>query len=165
MPGGFRRARACCDGLARDLLMERQPSMFNPKPATMRNLSITAISSDVATLEGLGSYLKRRVAYRGALAAEEPAEETMRSDCVIFYTDGVPPRAAQRLARRLISSPTVSLVILVTALSPKDCEALIGARSTSNRLIVLPAPAWPWTVFATVESSLPGKSRSVAQLC
>lgn len=142
-----------------------QVSMFNAKPATMRNLSVTAISSNAATLEGLGSYLRRRVAFRGALTAEEPSEETMRSDCVIFYPDGVAPRAAQRLARRLISSPTVSLVILVTALPLADCEVLVGTRSANNRLIVLPAPAWPWTVFATLESSLPGRYRVASQLC
>ena len=139
--------------------------MFNAKPAAMRNLSVTGIAMDPGTLEGLGHYLRRRVAYRGVFAADEPSEESMRSDCVVLYPDGLPLRAAQRLARRLISCPTVSLVIIVTALPAAERQTLVGSRSASNCLIFLPIPAWPWTVFATIESSLPGRYRAASQQC
>ena len=89
----------------------------------------------------------------------------MRSDCVIFYPDGLPLRSAQRVARRLISSPIVSLVIIATDLPAADRQMLVGSRGASNRLIFLPMPAWPWTVFATIESSLPGRYRAASHLC
>ena len=139
--------------------------MFNAKPATRRSLSVTAISHNAATIEGLGRYLRRRVTFRAALASEEPSEESLRSDCVVLYPDGLPARAAQRLARRLIGSPTVSLVIVVTALPAAERQALVGSRSSINRLIFLPLPAWPWTIFATIESSLPSRDRAASRFC
>ena len=139
--------------------------MFNAKPATRRSLSVTAVSRDAATIEGLGCYLRRRVAFRAALASEEPSDESLRSDCVVLYPDGLPSRAAQRLARRLIGSPTVSLVIIVTALPVAEYQTLVGSRSSNNRLIFLPTPAWPWTVYATIESSLSGPYRAASRLC
>jgi hypothetical protein len=139
--------------------------MFNAKPATKRSLNVTVIGHDMATIEGLGGYLRRRVAFRAALASEEPSEQTMRSDCVVLYLDELSRRSAQRLASRLISCPTVSLVIIVTSLSAGECRALVGSRSSSNRLIFLPRPAWPSTVFATIESGLPGRYRAASQLC
>ena len=143
----------------------KAPRMFNTKPATKRSLSITAISSDAATIEGLGHYLRRRVAFRAAFAPEEPSEETLRSDCVVLYPDGIPARSAQRLARRLISSPTVSLVIIVTGLSATECQVLVGSRSSINRLIFLPLTIWPWTIFAAIESTLPSLHRSASRFC
>ena len=108
--------------------------MFNAKPATKRSLNVTVIGHDLATIEGLGGYLRRRFAFRAVLASEEPSEEAMRSDCVVLYPDELPRRSAQRLARRLISCPTVSLAIIVTALPAAERRTLVGSRSSSNRL-------------------------------
>ncbi|HYQ42165.1 MAG TPA: hypothetical protein VER11_09355 [Polyangiaceae bacterium] len=125
---------------------------------------MTAIGNDAATLEGLGGYLNRRVAYRSVRALREASAAAMASDCVVLYPDGFPARAVQRLARDLINCPTVSLVILVTA-QPDIYQGIDRSRTANNRLIVLQPPAWPWTLFATIQSSLPSLRREVSRLC
>ena len=125
---------------------------------------VTAICNDISTLEGLGGYMNRRVTYRSVLAVSEASKVSMSSDCVVLYPDGFPARAAQRLARDLINCPTVSLVIIVTAW-PNEYQALDRTRTANNRLIMLSPPAWPWTLFATIQSSLPSLRREASRLC
>ncbi|HEY0465786.1 MAG TPA: hypothetical protein VGC79_16345 [Polyangiaceae bacterium] len=138
--------------------------MFRAKPETRRNLTVTAICSDAATLDGLEGYLNRRVSFRCFRAIHRAGKESMAADCVVLYPDGFPPRAVQRLAKNLTSAPTVSLVIIVTA-RPAEYQALDRARTANSRLIVLSLPAWPWTLFATIQSSLPSLRREASRLC
>jgi len=138
--------------------------MFKAKPPNRRSLTVTAICRDASTLEALRSYLDRRVSYRAVVALSQATREPMASDCVLLYPDEFPSRSVQRLAKRLISNPTVSLVIIVTASPPSEYQTLDRARGSSNRLIVLSLPVWPWTLFATIESSLPSFRREGARL-
>ena len=137
--------------------------MFKSRSEARRSLTVTAICSDAATLEGLAGYLHRRVAYRAVLTLGRANEESMASDCVLLYPDGFPARPAQRLAKRLISCATVSLVVIVTA-QPSEYEVLERDRTTSSRLMVLSPPAWPWTLFAAIESSFPSVHREASRL-
>jgi len=138
--------------------------MFKARPENRRSLTVTVICNDASTLEGVGGYLSRRVTYRSVQAIGQANKESMASDCVVLYPDGFPARAVQRLAGHLASCPTVSLVIIATAL-PTEYQILDRGRTTTNRLIVLSLPAWPWTLFAAIESSLPRIRREASRLC
>jgi hypothetical protein len=138
--------------------------MFHPSPPTRRSLTVTVVSRDIATIDNLERYLFRRVWYRAALGLAEASRESLASDCVVLYPDGFSKSEAQRFARRLTFSPTVSLVIIVTAF-PARFSLLACTQSASNRLIVLSQPTWPWTLFATIESSLPSPRRKSSRPC
>lgn len=138
--------------------------MFRAKPETRRSLTVTAICNDASILEGLGRYLNRRVSYHSVLEMRQATRASMASDCVVFYPDGFPARAVQRLSRDLVSCPTVSLVIIVSA-RPNEYQALDRALTASNRVIVLSPPVWPWTLFATIQSSLPSLRCEASRLC
>jgi hypothetical protein len=138
--------------------------MFRAKPPARRSLTVTVVCRDPSTIQGLEVYLARRVTCCVALALAQASKQSMASDCVVLYPDGFPARSAQRFANRLVDSPTVSLVVIVSAI-PAEYQSLGRARSLSNRLIVLSAPAWPWTIFATIESSLPTLRREPSRLC
>ena len=125
---------------------------------------MTAICNDTSTVDGLEGYLKRRVSYHSVLEIGQASQASMASDCVVLYPDGYPARAVRQLARDLINSPTVSLVIIVTA-RPIEYQALDRARTANSRLIVLSPPAWPWTLFATIQSSLPSLRRESSRMC
>jgi len=138
--------------------------MFRAKPETRRSLTVTAICSDAATLEGLGGYLDRRVSYRSILEIGQASEASLATDCVVLYPDGFPTRGVRHLVGRLVSSPTVSLVIVVTA-RPNEYQSLDRALTANSSLIVLSSPAWPWTLFATIQSSLPSPRARASRLC
>jgi hypothetical protein len=138
--------------------------MFRQRPETRRSLTVTAISSDAATLEGLGGYLNRRVTYRPVFTIREASKASLASDCVVLYPDAFPAREVQNLARRLIGYPTVSLAIIVTA-RPYEYQALDRGQTATNRLVVLSPPVWPWTLFATIQSSFPILRGEAWRLC
>ncbi|HET7544138.1 MAG TPA: hypothetical protein VFK05_29905 [Polyangiaceae bacterium] len=103
------------------------------------------------------------MSYRSVSAIGHLSKALLASDCIVLYPDGFPVRPAQRLAMDLINCPTVSLVIIVT--TQTKYQELNRARTLSNRLIVLSPPAWPWTLFATIQSSLPSLHRETSRLC
>lgn len=138
--------------------------MFQARRLVRRNLTVTLVCPDADVISGLERYLRYRVSCRVVLALAQASVDPMVSDCVVLYPDGFPVHPVQRFAARLIRSPTVPLVIIVTE-SPEHFGSIDRGRRENNRLILFSPPAWPWTLFATIESSLPSPRREASQLC
>jgi hypothetical protein len=129
--------------------------MFRLSLPKRRSLTVSAVASDLPTLDGIGRYLDRRVSFRVLSAA---------SDVVLFYPDGFPMSHVQNFVRRLLGNATLSLVIVVTTRADLFLP-LARSRTSADKFIVLPMPAWPWELFATIQSSLPGFHRDDRGLC
>jgi hypothetical protein len=138
--------------------------MFRISLPKCRSLTVTAVANDLATLEGLGVYLTRRVSFRAVDGLTQAFVLSAASDVVLFYPDGFPTGVVQKFARRLLGNATLSLVILATR-RPDAFLPLASSRAFAHKVIVLPAPAWPWELFATIHSSLPAFRRSAQRLC
>jgi hypothetical protein len=95
---------------------------------------------------------------------EDAFATSAASDAVVFYPDGFATSAVRRFIRRLIGNATLSLVIIVTW-HPERFAALDYMPAATNKFIVLSEPAWPWELFATIQSSLPRFRRVDSSTC
>jgi hypothetical protein len=133
--------------------------MFRIHPPTPRHLVVTTVTDDLTTILELSSYFGRRVSHFRAVPVLEAASSRLAcSDAVLFYPDGFPRRPTQRFLSSLIASKHDSLVIIITA-CPERYPALSGASVTTDRLIVLQAPVWPWELYAAIHAVLPPLSQ------
>ena len=138
--------------------------MFRLSLPKRRSLTVSAVASDLPTLDGIGRYLDRRVSFRAIHGLSQAFVLSAASDVVLFYPDGFPMSHVQNFVRRLLGNATLSLVIVVTTRADLFLP-LARSRTSADKFIVLPTPAWPWELFATIQSSLPGFHRDDRGLC
>jgi len=128
--------------------------MFRMVPLKRRNLVITTIADDLDTLLGLTTYLGSRVQQVRVVPMLRRASVGLASsDAVLFYPDDFPQYATRQFLRRLRTSVSQFLVLIVTS-CPERYQALNVASATSDRFIVLRSPAWPWELYATIHATL-----------
>jgi hypothetical protein len=132
--------------------------MFHLKFPKRRSVTITAVAEDVDTLESLAHYLRRRVSFNSARDLDHAFTTSAASDVVLFYPDGFSVPEVYEFALRVLGNTTLSLVVVVTG-HPERFNVLLQASVMVNRLIVLAKPAWPWELFATIQSGLPSFGR------
>jgi hypothetical protein len=138
--------------------------MFRLASSNRRSITVMLVSQDLSTIDRTERYMRRRVSFRAVWALDEALTKAAASDAVVFYPDGFPPRAVRTFVQRLAASATLSLVIVVTR-HPEQFRDLEHPNAMANRAIVLSEPAWPWEIYATIHSSLPGFSRSGSGPC
>jgi hypothetical protein len=115
-------------------------------------------------VDGLARYLNPRGTFRAVLALPKAARNAMASDAVILYPDDFAAAGVLDLAVRLLNRKSVSLLIIVTA-NPARFRALERSRQATSKLVVLSKPAWPWTLLATIESTLQHARREGSRSC
>jgi len=128
--------------------------MFRLSFPKRRSLTLTVVAEDRSILHSIGHYLNRHVTCFAVPTLEDAFTMSAASDAIVFYPDGFATAAVRRFIQRLIGNATLSLVIIVTW-HKERFAALDYMPAATNNFIVLSEPAWPWELFATIQSSLP----------
>ncbi len=131
-------------------------------PSTSRKtqrLLVTVVSRNASTLEGLHTYLRAAgVATTTTGAIERVVEMTPPSAAaVILFPDEYSPGVALRALGTLRKLRPDVLAVIVTN-EPRRFEATGDGRPPASPL-VMPKPAWAWTILDAVRARLGEKSQ------
>jgi hypothetical protein len=120
-----------------------------------RLLHVTIVSNNPETLDGLATYLgEAGVTVRGTRRIETCLEMIPpAASAVVFFPDDFSSRAMDAALVDLRRSRPTTLSVLVTS-DPKRFEKL--ARDRHPASLVMPKPAWGWSVLDAIRGRLEG---------
>jgi hypothetical protein len=123
-------------------------------PSGKKGLSVTVVASNAETLRALESYLHGAgVAANGTRAIDRVLEMTpLSSVAVILFPDDYPEEAVTKALGALQRERTDVLAVIVSQ-EPRRFEQL-AVRSQHLAPLVIPKPAWAWTILDAVRARL-----------
>jgi hypothetical protein len=125
-------------------------------PSGNKGLSVTVVASNVETLRALESYLHGAgVAANGTRLIDRVLEMTPPScAAVILFPDDYPEEDVAKALAALRRERTDVLAVIVSQ-EPRRFEELAGTgRSQLPAPLVIPKPAWAWTILDAVRARL-----------
>jgi hypothetical protein len=120
-----------------------------------KGLSVTVVSDNRATLEGLEVYLRGAgVSANGTRLIERVIEMTPPSAvAVILFPDEYADAAVTRALVALHKGRPTVLAVIVTN-EPHRFERVAGTGTVDSAPLVIPKPAWAWTILDAVRARL-----------
>jgi hypothetical protein len=120
-----------------------------------RLLHVTIVSNNPETLDGLATYLgDAGVTVRGTRRIETCLEVIPpASSAVVFFPDDFSPRAVDAALVGLRRCRSTTLSVLVTS-DPRRFEKPGRERHLAS--LVMPKPAWGWSVLDAIRGRLEG---------
>lgn len=116
-----------------------------------KQVSVAVVSDNVETLDGLCEYLRRSgVAAVGTRSWNDPVVQQARA--VVGFPDDFETEGTLEAVARLSRIRPTQLQVLVTR-QPKTFEPLSKLR-TSRAPIVIPKPAWGWSILDALRVQL-----------
>jgi hypothetical protein len=128
---------------------------MRPSSLTPKGLSVTIVSSNRATLQGLESYLRGAgVATSSTPTVDRVLEVTPRSSAaVILFPDEYGREGVLRALAALGRERPEVLTVIVTS-EPRRFGRIAGQASGRMRPLVVPKPPWAWTLLDIVRARL-----------
>jgi hypothetical protein len=125
------------------------------KDRVPRALSVTVVSSNRETLDGLEAYLRKSgVLANGTRTLERLLEMTPQSAvAVILFPDEYEPAAVTKALAALHRGRPQVLAVIVTN-EPGRFERAAGIEPGDDAPLVIPKPAWAWTILDAVRARL-----------
>lgn len=125
------------------------------KDRVPKALSVTVVSSNRETLDGLEAYLRESgVVANGTRALERLLEMTPPSAvAVILFPDEYGAAAVTKALAALHRGRPKVLAVLVTN-EPGRFERATGVEPGDGAPLVIPKPAWAWTILDAVRARL-----------
>jgi hypothetical protein len=122
---------------------------------TPKGLSVTIVSGNRATLEGLESYLRGAgVATSSTPTVDRVLDVTPRSSAaVILFPDEYGEEGVLEALAALGRERPDVLTVIVTS-EPRRFGRIAGHGSRSARPLVVPKPPWAWTLLDIVRARL-----------
>lgn len=121
-------------------------------------VNVVIASDSVETLDGLQLYLRRAGVVARSTRALEPT--ILRSDgvaAVVLFADDFPERDVVGAVSVLVALPPRILPVLVTA-EPLRYLRLMRSDDPAFVPIVLPKPAWGWTILDAIRGRTRGQA-------
>lgn len=113
---------------------------------------VTIVAANAETLDNLQLYLTRAgVAARATRKLDQSDADPC--DAVVFFPDDFALGEVEKELRRLHGESTV-LALLVTCRPAKFTAAANATKSGKLRTIIIPKPAWGWTILDTIRARL-----------
>lgn len=130
------------------------PSAAQPKPHLSH---VTIVANNPETLDGLATYLAEAgVTVRGTRRIDLCLEMVLpASSAVVLFPDDFPSSAMAEALGALRRHRPTTLVVLVTG-DPRRFER--PGRDGRPASLVLPKPAWGWTLLDAIRARLDGGS-------
>jgi hypothetical protein len=120
-----------------------------------KKLSVTIVSSKLETLQSLDAYLRGAgVTSNGTRLLDRLLEMTPRSStAVVVFPDEYGPDLVERSVSALGRERPDVLLVVVTS-EPQRFERMLVRRHTSTVPLVIPKPAWAWTILDAIRTRL-----------
>jgi len=117
---------------------------------TNRSLSVSIVARSRETIDGLQRYLGRAdVASHAALSLDGLKSVAREATAIILFPDEFEAKEVEESVLSLRAARPRVLLVVVTAL-PQQLDALLRPDARSSQPIVLPKPAFGWTILDAV---------------
>jgi hypothetical protein len=115
---------------------------------------VTIVSNRDETLDGLQGYLQRAgVAARGTRELQDALLEGANVTAIVLFPDDFAPADVEEIVRALARARPSVLPVLVTR-EPTRFQRLASTRGAQRPPVIIPKPAWGWTILDTVRGGL-----------
>jgi DNA-binding NarL/FixJ family response regulator len=125
----------------------------------MLDRTITVLSNNLETLDGVQQYLQRAGARaRSASRLEDAATCAADADAVVLFADDYPRASSLRAFAQLRAERPSALLVVVT----EDVDAftsLARAERGVGGVVVLRRPAWGWMLVDAIRGGATGAER------
>ncbi|HEX7481251.1 MAG TPA: hypothetical protein VF331_25845 [Polyangiales bacterium] len=117
-----------------------------------RQLEVMIVADNPETIEGLRAYFNGvGVASQGRRDLRDPSAVTATTTAVVIFPDELVEAAVVRRILALRSTRPELPIVLVTG-APQRFQAALAADDRSLPPIVLPRPAFGWTILDTIRA-------------
>lgn len=132
----------------------RNPERTSKPGSSSESGHVLIVSDNAQTLDGLKEYFHRAgVDARGTRGLERESFAGAALLAVVLFPDDFPQGDVDDMVRFLCEARPRVCSVLVTA-HPKRFDPRIGAKATESEPIVLPKPAFGWTILDTIRARL-----------
>jgi hypothetical protein len=119
---------------------------------------VTVVSDNPETLDGLQAYFQQAgVGAHGTRRFDDLTIVPPGSTAIVFFPDDFEAGAVIEAVLRLRRMRPQALSILVTA-DPRRFGAVANRDSGAPEPVVLPKPAWGWTILDTIRNHMDAAS-------
>jgi hypothetical protein len=119
---------------------------------------VTIAADNPETVDGLHAYMRRAgVSAKSTRRLDDLIRLSEGASAVVLFPDDFPTGAALATARTVLERVPEAVLLLVTS-TPLRYTELEPTFRSNRRIVIVPRPAWGWTILDGIKSRLTDES-------